>query len=94
MQFKQKIYENDYDIFIGCESWLDHRTTNNSIIGGYNIYRNDRNRHGGGLVIGVKKSIKSIYLFEFNEQNNQSIKIINKKVRYVASVLYKLLTSR
>lgn len=48
------------DIFIGVESFLDKDILDSEVFGeGYQVFRRDRNRHGGGLFIGVKTGIRS-----------------------------------
>lgn len=45
------------DIVLGCESWLDESITNSEVFPfEYEAYRKDRNSHGGGVFILVKKN--------------------------------------
>jgi hypothetical protein len=48
----------DLDLFCCTETWLDNTVCDKEIdINSYNIYRNDRNRHGGGACIYVKEQL-------------------------------------
>jgi hypothetical protein len=60
--FKCKLIELNIDIFCGCETWLSDDIPNNFIAKNYTIYRRDRvtNTRGGGVIVGIKSSIKSI----------------------------------
>lgn len=57
-------------IFAVSETWLDETVTDGEInIDGYNVLRQDRNRHGGGVCIFIKNSlnydVKSISIPSF-----------------------------
>ena len=58
-EFKHIITTYNNDIFCLNETFLDASVTNSEInVDGYNILRNDRNRHGGGVAIYIKNSCK------------------------------------
>jgi hypothetical protein len=43
------------DVIFGTETWLDPSIKDSQFFQeGYNIYRNDRNLNGGGVLIAVK----------------------------------------
>jgi hypothetical protein len=44
---------------LGTETHLDSTTTDNMIDNSYNIYRLDRNKFGGGVIIGIKNIPRS-----------------------------------
>jgi len=49
---------NDVNILLGTESHLDTSVFNSEIFPDfYNVYRKDRNRHGGGVFIMVKDNL-------------------------------------
>ena len=55
------------DIFIGTESHLDNSILNSEVFPNtYNTYRCDRNRHGGGVFILIRKTIPSSELYTTN----------------------------
>ena len=59
---KQTIIQDNYDIVVVSESWLDPSTTNNDIqIPGHIIFRQDRDPHksGGGIVVYIRNSFKA-----------------------------------
>jgi hypothetical protein len=46
------------DIIFGTESWIDSSVKDAQILpGGFNIYRNDRNLNGGGVLLAVKDTL-------------------------------------
>ena len=46
------------DVICIVETWLDHNITNNELaIQGYQLFRLDRNRHGGGIALYVHLSL-------------------------------------
>jgi len=60
VEFRQLIYDNDYDVIFVCESWLTSKWPNGIIdpLHIFNIVRCDRNfRNGGGVCILIKKSL-------------------------------------
>ena len=62
---------NNFDIVCVVESWLSPQVSNSEIfIPGFKIFRKDRNRHGGDILIFVKynlacTSILFIHIIEF-----------------------------
>ena len=73
-----------FDVLLVSESKLDHTFPSNQFrINGYNIFRLDRNRFGGGLILHINENIsckplqEHIYLPNFEifgtdfYQNNQ-----------------------
>lgn len=52
--------EEDPDVLLGTETWLsDSDITTSFFPSNYNYYRSDRDGRGGGVIIGVKKNLKS-----------------------------------
>ena len=52
------VYSLKPDIICICETWLDHDIDSSSLsLTGYIIFRKDRNRHGGGCLLGVKANL-------------------------------------
>lgn len=54
-EFKNFLFQNDYDIAGVCETKTDKNFTLK--IPGYKVYLNSRNNHGGGVLIAVKENI-------------------------------------
>ena len=49
---------NNYDVICVVESWLSEDVSNDELfIPGYDIFRCDRDRHGGGILIFVKSEL-------------------------------------
>ena len=60
------INDNDLDVFGMCETFLDHNVEYNEFaFHGYNVVCKHRNRHGGGVLLYVKESLR----FEVIEMN-------------------------
>ena len=54
---------NNYDIVCIVESWLSQDISDSELaITGYTIFRRDRNRHGGGIIIFVKDTLSCTIL--------------------------------
>lgn len=54
------LYLRDIDVLCGTESHLDDTFSNSEIFPqNFNVYRNDRNSHGGGVFIIVKDTLPS-----------------------------------
>jgi Reverse transcriptase (RNA-dependent DNA polymerase)/Endonuclease-reverse transcriptase len=70
-KFQSDILIYDPDVILGNETWLDESITDSQIFPpGYNIYRKDRNRNGGGVFIAVKTKYKT-QLEKFNLNSEQ-----------------------
>ena len=58
--FLCKVYTFNLDIVAITETWLHSNIFDNEILpSGYQIYRKDCNRRGGGVVLAIKNSIPS-----------------------------------
>jgi hypothetical protein len=56
--FKQQIYDNKADIITLSETWLDGTISDDDItLTGYVIFRRNRDRHGGGVMVYARESI-------------------------------------
>lgn len=91
--FKCKLIELNIDIFCGCETWLSDDIPNNFIAKNYTIYRRDRvtNTRGGGVIVGIKSSIKSIERKFIIDSNIEVIfvEVIIKNVKILISSAYR-----
>ena len=58
---------NSYDVICIVESWLSSDIDNTELsIPGFTIFRRDRSRHGGGIIVFVRNSLPCTVLpFEF-----------------------------
>ena len=57
MQF---LTDNNVDILIACETTIDENICDAELgLDDYDIYRNDRDTHGGGVLVAIKKKLKS-----------------------------------
>ena len=65
---------HDFDIVTLSETYLDNTIPNEKInIPGYDVYRNDRNRHGGGVCTYIKTSIPHKVVTDLNNPLHESI---------------------
>jgi len=54
------LLDNSIDILIACETTIDENISDAELrFDKFDIYRKDRNIHGGGALIAVKKQLKS-----------------------------------
>lgn len=57
-ELKMNIFDCNLDIICMTETWLDDSINNRMVsVDGYKIFRNDRNRHGGGVCIYVREGL-------------------------------------
>ena len=67
------------DIIFGTETWIDSSVKDAQILpGGFNIYRNDRNLNGGGVLLAVKDTLLTSAVLEL--QTNCEIVWCNWKL--------------
>ena len=56
-----RINELEFDVICVSESWLDNSILDTDIhIPNYAVFRKDRNRHGGGVLIYVSDSLSAV----------------------------------
>ena len=71
---------NDIDILLGTESHLDTSIFNSEIFPDfYNIYRKDRNRHGGGVFIMVKDNLPTSEIISESPVKFQLLWLLEQK---------------
>ena len=78
------LHETKFDIFAVSESKLDANIHDNEIkIDGYDLYRLDRNRHGGGVLVFVNEDIESHPLKHLTNSKHESLwlKVSLKKTK-------------
>ena len=78
------------DIILACETWLDGNVKDNEYLPSdiYTIYRKDRNRLGGGVLIAVRSNLNSHEVPELAtdcEMIWAAIKLQGRKTLYVCS---------
>ena len=70
------------DIVIGTESWLSPDINSTEVFPpNYNVYRKDRNRHGGGVFILVSNVLISTPLSEFTSDEHEALWVQVKEQR-------------
>ena len=72
-ELKDLIATSSYDCVIVSETKIDDSfSTEQFVIPGYKIpYRADRNIYGGGLLVYIKKTLKSRRTDQFEEKRNR-----------------------
>ena len=61
LDFLPLISTNKFDILAVCESFLDSTILDSEVVPSqYTVYRSDRNRHGGRLLLAITNSIVSV----------------------------------
>lgn len=72
-ELKMTFCGSNIDIVCMTETWLDDSITDNMIaMNGFNLLRNNRNRHGGGICVYFKNDLKCRVLRNSNNNLNQS----------------------
>ncbi len=88
-EFKAYIETYKVELIFGSETFLNEDITDSMISNNHIIYRRDRNRHGGGVLLGIDKKYKTV-LLDFFTDTFESITIqlfiYNKK--FILSSLY------
>ena len=73
---------NNYDIVCIVESWLSQDISDSELaITGYTIFRRDRNRHGGGIIIFVKDTLSCTILPTSTSSSIEFISLIFESYR-------------
>ena len=55
--------DNSYDIICIVEPWLSDKVANTELcIPGFTVFRKDRNRYGGGIIVFVKSTLPCFIL--------------------------------
>lgn len=77
------------DIIIGTETWLDSNIFDREILPDfYQLYRKDRSRHGGGVLLAVRSNLKSYAVPELDtdcEMVWAAVKLQGTKKLYVCA---------
>ena len=56
MELNQCIIDNDVDIVTACETKIDNSVQDAELgLGDFDVYRQDRNLNGGGVLVDVRK---------------------------------------
>ena len=72
------------DIICGTETWIDNSIKDSQIFTpGYNIYRNDRNVNGGGVLLAVRDNLISSPVPELQTDWNWKAKQLKPKTQHV-----------
>ena len=73
--FRHMVSDEQSDIIIGTETWLNKDITNAELdLGEYEIFRKDRvNRKGGGVLLAVKKDLKSEEIKVSNRDDTETV---------------------
>jgi hypothetical protein len=88
--FKSYVKYNNVSIVLGCETWFDSTVTERLIDNNFIVYRNDRNSHGGGVLICISNAIKSTLLEDYKSDSIECVFVqmfVNSK-KYLLGSLY------
>ena len=89
--FRAALDQHDPDLVLGCESKIDNSIATYSIFpDNFDVYRNDRNKEGGGVFIAARDSIITSDMPNFHFSGNgeiiwANIEFANAKPLYLAS---------
>eukprot|EP00795_Rhopilema_esculentum_P014940 gene14940-6085_t len=63
LELKRFIIDNDIDIVIACATKIDNSVQDAELgLSDFDVYRQDRDLNGGGMLVAVKKTLKSVRL--------------------------------
>ena len=80
------------DIVAIVESWLCPDISDNEIcIAGYNVFRKDRNRHGGGVLLYIRDHLTAEVLPSYQSSNLEFLLIVIRHLgfKFCVSVFYR-----
>ena len=89
--FRGALDQHDPDLVFGCESKIDSSIATYSIFPDtYEVYRNDRNKNGGGVFIAAKNNLITSNMQDFHFSGNgeiiwANIEFANAKPLFLAS---------
>ena len=87
---RETILENKFDVFTISETWLDDSISDLNIeIPGYNLFRIDRQKRGGGVCVYVSHSYKTELLLDISNVSTNGFHQLwlNVQVKNMKSVL-------
>ena len=90
-EVRHHIQSGALDVLCINETWLDSDVGDDLVsIPGYNIFRRDRNRHGGGVCIFVKQSHHCRLMSMVSIVESVWVEIsLNKKETYIVGTIYR-----
>ena len=60
VELRQFLSDNSIDVMIACETKIDENVLDSELnLDEYDMYRNDRDTHGGGVIVAIKKCFRS-----------------------------------
>ena len=66
-EIKILIHQNSFDILAISETWLSDKIPNELVnIPGFNVYRNDRPSHGGGVLIYIYRRLYLTHIVQIS----------------------------
>jgi hypothetical protein len=72
--FKQQVSDRKADLITISESWLDNSIPDTDItLANYVIYRADRNRHGGGVMVYANETLPTVRRQDLETNDTESI---------------------
>jgi Reverse transcriptase (RNA-dependent DNA polymerase)/Endonuclease-reverse transcriptase len=80
-QFRSLLEVYKPEVIVAVETWLDSGYTDSEItVDNYVFYRRDRNKHGGGIMVGLKPGVSGTVLWTDEEEEMMGMKItVGKK---------------
>ena len=68
LDFMSLISTHKLDVIGVCETFLDSSILDSEVTpSGYTVYRANRNRHGGGLLIAIANTLQSVRRFDLEQ---------------------------
>ena len=91
-EVQRLLNECNFDIFGICETFLDDDVNSHEYtIDGYNVISNSRNRHGGGVLLYIKDSLKYVELKNVHRSDLESlwVQVKCKNISFALGMMYR-----
>ena len=63
-------------VVVAIETWLEEGYTEREVtIDGYVMHRRDRNKHGGGIMVGIKKEVRGTVIWKENDVEMMGLRL-------------------
>jgi hypothetical protein len=87
-EIRYLLHSGKIDVLCITETWLDETIFGHEVdCQGYTLFRNDRNRHGGGVAIYVKDGHDVILRQDLTDNEIESVWVEMKKIEIIDSLL-------
>lgn len=95
LSLKSELYQNNVDLFAITESWLNDTIEDNELlVSGYNFFRKDRQKRGGGILLYMNDSITCIRRLDLEPTSSMFDEIMVCELKLTNESVYVILFYR